>query len=119
MERLRPALEKRRIPDAQRLNALPSGRRVTYVGVVICRQRPQTATGVTFMTLEDETGLVNLVVWRPVFEAHETVAKTAVLLEVRGRIQSEQGVIHLVAEELRDARLPADAEGHPRSRNFH
>lgn len=119
MERLREQLRQRRVLDARTLNAMRSGRRVTYVGVVICRQRPQTETGVTFMTLEDETGLVNLVVWRPVFEAHETVAKTAVLLEVHGRIQSEQGVVHLVAERLVDPRLTPDAASHPRSRDFH
>jgi error-prone DNA polymerase len=119
LQRWREALEARRIPDARRLNAMRSGQRVTYVGAVICRQRPQTATGVTFMTLEDETGLVNLVVWRPVYEAHETAAKTAALLEVQGRVQNESGVVHLVAERLLDARLSIRAGAHPRSRDFH
>ncbi|HEY8432264.1 MAG TPA: OB-fold nucleic acid binding domain-containing protein, partial [Sandaracinaceae bacterium] len=118
MERLRPALRARRLPDARQVNAMRAGERVTYVGIVICRQRPRTETGVTFMTLEDETGFVNLVVWRPVFEKYETVAKTAVLLEVRGHLQNEQGVIHLIADELRDPRLPVD-DGRPRSRDFH
>ncbi len=118
MERVRPELLRRRVPDARTLNAMRSGRRVTYVGLVICRQRPRTETGVTFMTLEDETGFVNLVVWRPVFEKHEVVAKTAVLLEVRGHLQREAGVIHLIADELSNARLPDDP-GRPRSRDFH
>ncbi len=118
MERLRQELAARRLPDARAVNAMRSGRRVTYVGIVICRQRPRTETGVTFMTLEDETGFVNLVVWRPVFERYETVAKTAVLLEVRGHLQNEQGVIHLIADELHDPRLPEDG-GRPRSRDFH
>ena len=118
MARMREALNARRLPDARTLTRLPSGRRVTYVGIVICRQRPQTETGVTFMTLEDETGFVNLVVWRPVYEKHETVAKTAVMLEVRGHLQTEQGVTHLIADELRDPRLPDDP-GRPRSRDFH
>jgi error-prone DNA polymerase len=118
MARLRAELTRRRIPDARTVNAMRSGRRLTYVGIVICRQRPRTETGVTFMTLEDETGFVNLVVWRPVFDKYEGIAKTAVLLEVRGHIQNENGVVHLIAEELRDPRLPDDP-GRPRSRDFH
>lgn len=118
MERLRPELSRRRIPDARTVNTLPSGRRITYVGLVICRQRPRTESGVTFMTLEDETGFVNLVVWRPVFERYQIVAKSAALLEVRGRLETEQGVTHLIADELRDPRLPEDL-GRPRSRDFH
>ncbi len=118
MARLRDGLSRRRVPSAVELAKLADGRRATYVGMVICRQRPGTASGVVFMTLEDETGFVNLVVWRQVFERFEAVAKTAVLLEVRGRVQSEHGVVHLVAEELRVP--PADAPaGLPRSRDFH
>jgi error-prone DNA polymerase len=118
MERLRGALKKRRLPDAKQVNAMNNGRRITYVGVVICRQRPRTETGVTFMTLEDETGFVNLVVWRPVFEEYEVIARTAVLLEVEGHIQREQSVLHLIAEKLRDPRVPIE-DGQPRSRDFH
>jgi error-prone DNA polymerase len=118
MQKMRAELTRRRIPTARQVNAMNAGRRTTYVGIVICRQRPRTETGVTFMTLEDETGFVNLVIWRPIFEEHETVGKTAVLLEVEGEIQKEQGVVHLIARKLRDPRLP-QGEGHPRSRNFH
>lgn len=115
--RLRTDLRQRGVVDASTLNQLPNGQRVTYVGMVICRQRPQTASGVTFMTLEDETGLVNLVVWRPVYDRFEVIAKTSTALEVEGRIQSEHGVVHLVAERLSDPKLPQD--GGPRSRDFH
>jgi len=118
MQRLRPALDRRKIPDARTLNTLPPDRRVRYVGMVICRQRPGTATGVTFMTLEDETGFVNLVVWRQVFEKYESVAKTAAVLEIDGRLQAEHGVVHLIADRLREPRLDAD-DGVPRSRDFH
>jgi error-prone DNA polymerase len=90
---------------------------------VICRQRPGTATGVTFMTLEDETGFVNLVVWRDVFERFDLVGKTASLLEVEGTIQSEDGVVHVIADTLRDLgrdeKLLRSAEEVPRSRDFH
>jgi error-prone DNA polymerase len=118
MARLREGLRERGVPDARTLNQMRTHRKVTYVGMVICRQRPGTASGVTFMTLEDETGLVNLVVWRPVWEHHETVAKTAVLLEIEGRIQHEEGVVHLIAERLREPRA-GDVGSVPRSRNFH
>ncbi len=118
MMRLRPWLARRGVPDARTLNRLPAKRRVTYVGMVICRQRPGTATGVTFMTLEDETGFVNLVVWRDVFERHETIAKTAAVLEVDGELQSEHGVVHLIAERLREPDVKGLGEV-PRSRDFH
>src|SRR5690606_5526584 len=97
---------------------MPGDRAVTYVGMVICRQRPKTETGVTFMTLEDETGLVNLVVWRPVYERFELVAKAAALLEVHGTLQREHGVVHLIAERLAEPALGA-AKVTPRSRDFH
>ena len=82
--------ERRRsrgIPTAREVDRLPHGSQVNYVGQVICRQRPQTASGVTFFTLEDETGFVNLVLWVRVFEAHRALARTAPLLGVRGRIE--------------------------------
>lgn len=93
-----------------------------YAGVVICRQRPGTATGVTFMTLEDETGFVNAVVWREVFERHGAVGKTAALLEIEGRVQAQDGVVHLVASTLRDLGedegLLAEARERPQARDF-
>ncbi len=123
MTRLREELNDRRVPDAATLNRMPAGRRVTYVGMVICRQRPGTASGVTFMTLEDETGLVNLVVWRQVFDRHETIAKTAAILEIEGKIQSEHGVVHLIADHLAEPTLSSGRRSGehalPRSRDFH
>ena len=118
MLRLRPELERRGIPDARALNAMPDGERATYVGMTICRQQPGTATGVTFYTLEDETGFVNLVVWRPVFERHSVAARTALLLGVSGRVQSESGVVHLIADRLWEPRLEFRPEG-ATTRSFH
>ena len=118
MVRLRPALSRRRIPDAKTLNARAHGTRQTYVGMVICRQRPRSAAGVTFMTLEDETGFVNLVIWRPIYERDHIVAKTALLMKVEGKLQCEHGVVHLIADRLSDPKLPA-AIVPPRSRDFH
>jgi error-prone DNA polymerase len=97
---IRPALSARGIPTAREVTALSDGAPARYVGMTICRQHPGTASGVTFYTLEDETGFVNLVVWRRIFEAHPVLAQTALLLGVTGKIQSEGGVVHLVVDEM-------------------
>ena len=97
---LRDALTSRKLPDARTVAAMPDGRRVRYAGIVICRQRPATASSVTFMTLEDETGFVNVVVWKRVFDDHAVLARTASFLGVTGKLQSESGVVHIVAEAL-------------------
>jgi len=104
--------------DARSLAAMRHGSRVCYAGLVICRQRPGTARGVTFMTLEDETGFVNVVLWPRVFARHATLAKTATFLGVTGTLQVEQGVVHLVAERLWQPHLHADLATSP-SRDFH
>ena len=106
------------LPDARTLVAMPDGQRARYAGLVICRQRPGTASGVTFMTLEDETGFVNVVVWPAVFDSYATLVKTSPFLGVTGRLQVQQGVMHVIAEELWTPRVgahPADI----RSRDFH
>jgi error-prone DNA polymerase len=77
-------------------------RRVSVAGLVLVRQRPGTAKGVIFITLEDETGIVNVVVWSKVFEANRRIVMTSQFLLVRGRIQREGIVIHVVAEEFVD-----------------
>ncbi|HJL04729.1 MAG TPA: error-prone DNA polymerase [Polyangiaceae bacterium LLY-WYZ-15_(1-7)] len=119
--RFRAALAAQGMPTAAELEALPDGARTDFVGLVICRQRPITASGVTFATLEDETGFANLVLWRDVFEAHRVLAKTAVILGVSGRIQKAEGVTHLVAERLwplPNALRPQAREIVHRSRDF-
>jgi error-prone DNA polymerase len=115
---LRAELRARRLPDARTVATLRDGQRLSYAGIVICRQRPGTASGVTFMTLEDETGFVNVVLWRQVFAAHTVLAKTASFLGVTGRLQVQQGVVHLVAETLWPPRLPT-RPATPASRDFH
>ena len=67
-------------------------------GLVLVRQRPGTAKGVIFLTLEDETGIVNVVVWPKVFEKNRRTVMTAQFLEVRGRIEREGLVIHVIAD---------------------
>jgi error-prone DNA polymerase len=75
---------------------------VTVAGLVLVRQRPGTAKGVIFLTLEDETGIVNVVVWPKVFEKNRRVVMTAQFLEVRGKIERQGLVIHVVADRLID-----------------
>ena len=97
---------------------MPHGRRIRVAGVVICRQRPGTASGVTFMTLEDETGFVNVVIWKQVFKAHAVIVKTVSLLAVAGKIQSEHGVVHLIADRLWEPELSGEGVSGG-SRDFH
>ena len=97
---LRAALRALRLPDARTVRAMPNGRRTRYAGLVICRQRPSTANGVVFMTLEDETGFVNVVVWEKVYARYRLVAKLTSFLGVTGTVQAQSGVLHLVAEKL-------------------
>ncbi|MBW2109467.1 MAG: PHP domain-containing protein [Deltaproteobacteria bacterium] len=116
---LRARLRAMGLPTAQQLAAFSDGCRVHYAGVVICRQRPATAGGVVFMTLEDETGFANLVVWKNIFKQHEAVAKTASFLGVTGTVQHQQGVTHLVAQRLWIPRCNLDAQAGIPSRDFH
>jgi error-prone DNA polymerase len=100
LEPLRAALAAQGLPDSSRVNGLGNGRHVRYAGLVICRQRPGTASGIVFMTLEDETGFVNVVVFSRVYEKNAIFIKTTGFLGVTGRIQSEEGVVHIIAREF-------------------
>jgi error-prone DNA polymerase len=82
--------------------AIPLDTRVTVAGLVLIRQRPGTAKGVVFLTLEDETGIANIIVWRDAFEANRRVAMTSRFLAVRGRLQRQGLVVHVVAESFLD-----------------
>ena len=118
LEPMREQLRARRLPEASKINAMKDGSRVRYAGVVICRQRPGTASGVVFMTLEDETGFVNVVVWSQVYEEHRVLVKTAEFLGVTGKLQVQEGVVHLIAENFWRPKLevrPPSAG----SRDFH
>jgi error-prone DNA polymerase len=115
---LRAELNARGLPDARSIAKMNDGARVRYAGLVICRQRPSTAAGVVFMTLEDETGFVNLVVWERVFSQHSVIAQTASFVGVTGKLQKEDGVVHVVAEKLWIPRLLRVPE-RTVSRDFH
>ncbi|MBV8191455.1 MAG: error-prone DNA polymerase [Alphaproteobacteria bacterium] len=99
---LRPRLAERDVAPTEVLKTCSNGDVFTLAGLVLVRQRPGTASGVVFVTIEDEHGIANLVVWPAVFERYRRVVMGARLLAVRGRIQREGLVIHLVAEELWD-----------------
>ncbi|MBS0395567.1 MAG: hypothetical protein JSR54_13140, partial [Proteobacteria bacterium] len=100
------------------LKELEHGARARVCGLVLVRQRPGSASGVTFVTLEDETGVVNLVVWRQVAERWRRPLLESHLLEARGRLQREGEVLHLVVERLVD-RSRALGGLLARSRDFH
>jgi error-prone DNA polymerase len=89
------------VPTAE-LKAMADGRRVTVGGLVLIRQRPGTAKGVVFATLEDETGIANTVVWPDVFAASRRTVMSASFLVVSGRLQRASDVIHVVAERFVD-----------------
>ena len=97
---------------------VPNGRRVKVAGLVTHRQRPETASGVVFATLEDETGIANLIIWPRVLERQRDAALHASLMLVEGEVQSEQGVIHVVARDIRDASRWLGGLRAP-SRDFH
>ncbi|MHB8668025.1 MAG: error-prone DNA polymerase [Burkholderiales bacterium] len=115
---LRPRLSRLRLTAAAEVRRLPHGSRVHAAGIVIGRQRPDTASGVVFVTLEDETGCVNVIVWRDLGERQRRELLCARLMAVYGSVEREGEVVHLIARRLADhsallGRLMT------RSRDFH
>ncbi len=100
---LRPDMRKAGLKSASELEILAHGAQVTVAGLVLVRQRPGSAKGVIFMTLEDETGTTNVIVWPKIFERYRPVVMGARLVCLRGRLQKAHGVIHVVADHLVDA----------------
>ncbi|MBB3977086.1 error-prone DNA polymerase [Rhizobium azooxidifex] len=84
------------------LETAPKGSFVTVAGLVLVRQQPGSAKGVVFMTIEDETGIANIIIWKKTMEKYRRVVMGARLVRVRGRLQRESGVIHVVAEHMED-----------------
>jgi error-prone DNA polymerase len=132
---LRAALDARKILRHEVLPALRPGGRVTVGGLVLVRQRPGTGNAI-FMTLEDETGVANAILWPRTFEQYRPVIMGGRLVSVTGVLQNERSVIHIVAEHLEDlsallrtlsddqpklpALLPCPVESvMPKGRNFH
>lgn len=107
LEPLRRQLAACALPAASEVTAMANGSAVSYAGLVICRQRPGTAADVVFMTLEDETGFVNLVVWSKVFRQYRRTILTTSFLGVGGTIQSQHQAVHIVAQRFWIPELPA------------
>ncbi len=106
LEPLRGELARRGLPTAAELARRADGSRAEYAGIVICRQRPGTARGVVFLTLEDETGFVNVILRQSVVDRFAVLAKSASFLGVSGKLQVEGRVVHVVADRLWEPRLP-------------
>jgi len=104
MRFLREQYAAKKFITADRLKSIRDGKRLSIAGLVLIRQRPGSAKGVVFITLEDETGIANLVVWPDVFEKQRKIVMGARLMAVHGIIQKDEddGVIHVVARQLED-----------------
>jgi error-prone DNA polymerase len=102
MSFLRDRLSANRAASCLATRDLGDGARASVAGIVLVRQRPGSAKGVVFMTLEDETGVANTVIWPKVLERYRKVIMTARLVRVTGRIQRHENIIHLVAERIDD-----------------
>ncbi|WOI52666.1 error-prone DNA polymerase [Parvularcula sp. LCG005] len=100
MAHVRERYNRRRIVTTSALQTAPNGARLQCAGVVLIRQRPGSAKGVFFITIEDETGVANIIVWPRVGERYRPILMGARILLVRGRVQRGDGVTHLVADEL-------------------
>jgi error-prone DNA polymerase len=118
LEPMRASLADQGLPDARTVSSMKNGVPIRYAGLVICRQRPGTAGGVVFMTLEDETGFVNVVVWESVFQRYSVLARTVSFLGITGKLQVEDNIVHLIAEKLWEPRLELKPTA-ARSRDFH
>lgn len=118
---LRERLSREKVTAAAQLPGKKG--RVTVAGLVLVRQRPGTASGVVFLTLEDETGVSNIVVWPQLFEQARLALMCGRLLQISGRVQHEDRVIHVVAEQVKDRSDWLDGLAAPRfrtaSRDFH
>ncbi|WP_218625190.1 error-prone DNA polymerase [Sphingomonas sp. dw_22] len=99
---LRDRLDARRIARCGDLLGMKDGAHVEVAGLILVRQRPGSAKGVVFVTLEDETGIANAVLWADRFEANRRTVMSATMLAIRGKLQREGLVIHLVAEHITD-----------------
>ncbi|MGY5804926.1 error-prone DNA polymerase [Rhizobium sp. LEGMi12c] len=99
---LRADFARQGIVRSRELPGVANGRMVTIAGLVLVRQRPGSAKGVIFMTLEDETGVANAIVWPKKFEKYRAIVMGARLVKIRGRLQSESGVIHVVVDHIED-----------------
>jgi error-prone DNA polymerase len=115
---LRAGLAKRRLATAAEVRSMPHGRLARTAGIVIGRQRPDTSSGVVFVTLEDESGTTNVIVWRDLSDRQRRELLGSRLLAVYGKVEREGEVVHLIAGRLVDL-TPMLGQLATRSRDFH
>jgi error-prone DNA polymerase len=111
---LRPMLTERGVLSVGDTETHEANRRVQVAGLITHRQRPSTAGGVTFLNLEDETGMLNVVVFGTVWQRHRQVARNAAAVVIRGRLERKDSVVNLIAETIEALALPI----RHRSRDF-
>jgi error-prone DNA polymerase len=117
MSFFRAELDALRITPANELVRQPHGRSIKVAGLVLMRQRPGTAKGITFVTLEDETGVANLIIHLHIWQKYELAAKRASALIAEGRLERKDEVVHILVRRLEDLRSSVK-ELHHRSRDF-
>ena len=115
MSLLRPQLASRRVRSARELQRLPDRAAVEVAGMVVVRQRPETAAGIVFMSLEDETGIANLVVMPDVYERHRALVRTVGFLQAEGRVERSGAVVNVRVRALAPLDLAPAVEHRPRS----
>ena len=99
---LRDDLRQRKFFSCREAHEARDGRRLDAAGLVLVRQRPGSAEGVVFLTLEDESGVLNVIIWKDIFEKYRRVVLAGQMLGIKGRLQKEGEVVHLVALEITD-----------------
>jgi error-prone DNA polymerase len=109
---MRPGLD-RRILRSTDLAAVADGSEVEVAGMVVARQRPETAKGIVFMLLEDERGVVNLIVPPPVYERHRALVRAAPLARARGRLERREGVVNILVSEILELQRRVPKNPHP------
>ena len=115
---IRGVLTSMKVISARMLADMPNGRWVKVAGIVLIRQRPATASGIVFVTLEDETGVTNLIVRPHVYDRYRHAARHAVMIQADGYVERQGQVIHVMAMRLHD--LTSLLQGcETKSRDFH
>jgi error-prone DNA polymerase len=117
VEFARPYLQDRGAVVISELGSLESGSRVLIGGVVTHRQRPATAMGVTFVNLEDETGMANVICSKGAWSRYRRIARMSTALVVRGKLEHQDGVINVIADKIEVLKIPG--ENAIRARDFH
>ena len=112
---LRAQLETMKVVPAQALRERPNNKRLSTAGLILVRQRPGSANGVVFLTLEDETGVANIIIWPDIFKRFRKVILSSRLIRVTGKLQREGVVTHIIAEDVVDLSDRLDALGDGRT----